>query len=53
MIPHTEPQSHEDDDQLVLIPYELRENEIRPITIHATTRQQINFQLKTGRFIYE
>jgi hypothetical protein len=38
------------DNQLVIIPYE-RENEIvTPITIHATTRQQIQFRLKNGRF---
>ncbi|MEW6214421.1 MAG: hypothetical protein AB1478_04335 [Nitrospirota bacterium] len=41
------------DDRLVIIPYEKHENEIIPVTIHATTRQQINFRLKTGRFIYE
>lgn len=41
------------DDRLVIIPYEKRGNEITPVTIHATTRQQINFRLKTGRFIYE
>lgn len=38
-------------EQLVLIPYEQNENTITPITIHATTRQQIRFRLKTGRFI--
>lgn len=27
------------------------ENTITPITIHTTTRQQIRFRLKTGRFI--
>lgn len=41
------------DDRLVLVPYEKQGNEITPVTIHATTRQQINFRLKTGRFIYE
>ncbi|MEW6419469.1 MAG: hypothetical protein AB1480_15375 [Nitrospirota bacterium] len=41
------------DDRLVIIPYEKHGNEIIPVTIHATTRQQINFRLKTGRFIYE
>ncbi|MGQ3684528.1 MAG: hypothetical protein ACUBOA_05880 [Candidatus Loosdrechtia sp.] len=40
------------DDRLVIIPYEKHESEIIPISIHATTRQQINFRLKTGRFIY-
>jgi hypothetical protein len=38
---------------LVLIPYELREDILIPVTIHATTRQQIEFRLKTGRFIHE
>ena len=41
------------DDRLVLIPYEKKGNEITPLTIHATSRQQINFRLKTGRFIHE
>ena len=41
------------DDRLVIILYEKQGNEITPVTIHATTRQQINFGLKTGRFIYE
>lgn len=39
------------DDLLVLIPYEKGANTITPITIHPTTRQQIRFRLKTGRFI--
>ena len=38
-------------EQLVLIPYEQSDNTITPITIHATTRQQIRFRLKTGRLI--
>jgi hypothetical protein len=40
------------DRRLVLVPYEINKNTISPVTIHATTRQQINFRLKTGRFIY-
>lgn len=36
--------------QLVVIPYEQEGETITPITVHATTRQQINFRLKTGRF---
>lgn len=40
------------DDILVIIPYEKHGSEIIPISIHATTRQQINFRLKTGRFTY-
>ena len=38
-------------EQLVLIPYEQSENTMTPVTIHTTTRQQIRFRLKTGRFI--
>jgi len=41
------------DDCLVMIPYEKNDDSITLITIHATTRQQINFRLKTGRFVYE
>lgn len=41
------------DDRLVVIPYEKQGNKIVPVTIHATTRQQINFRLKTGRFLHE
>ena len=35
---------------LIMIPYERVGDEVIPITIHATTRQQINFRLKSGRF---
>jgi hypothetical protein len=38
---------------LVLIPYERTGNNITPVTIHATTRQQVNFRLKNGRFGHE
>jgi hypothetical protein len=40
------------DNMLVMIPYETDEDAITPITIHATTRQQINFRLRTGRFTH-
>jgi hypothetical protein len=43
----------EQDDKLVMIPYEESETEITPITIHTITRQQIKFRLTTGRLIYE
>ena len=39
------------DRRLVIIPYEDSGNFITPVTIHATTRQQIRFRLKTGRYI--
>jgi hypothetical protein len=41
------------DKQLVILPYETDEDEITPITVHAITRQQVNFRLKTGRFVNE
>lgn len=38
---------------LVIIPCDTQQDAITPVTIHVTTRQQINFRLKTGRFINE
>lgn len=35
---------------LVMIPYEQTGDDIIAVTIHATTRQQVNFRLKSGRF---
>lgn len=39
------------DSRLVIIPYEINNDAIAPVTIHATTRQQIRFRLRNGRFI--
>ncbi|MDJ0898860.1 MAG: hypothetical protein QNJ55_08605 [Xenococcus sp. MO_188.B8] len=41
------------DNRLVVIPYEESSNLITPVTIHATTRQQIRFRLKTGRYVID
>lgn len=41
------------DERLIMIPYEKYGDTIRPVTVHAVTRQQINFRLKTGRFSNE
>ncbi|MBE9009414.1 hypothetical protein IQ250_04265 [Pseudanabaenaceae cyanobacterium LEGE 13415] len=41
------------EESLVIIPYEQSGTSITPITIHATTRQQIRFRLRTGRFIID
>ena len=41
------------DNTLVMIPYEADENSITPVTIHVTTRRQINFRIKTGRLANE
>lgn len=38
-------------NKLVMIPYEEDAETITPITIHATTRQQIKFRLTTGRLL--
>ncbi len=40
-------------NKLVIIPYEADENSITPVTIHVTTRQQIDFRIRTGRFVHE
>jgi len=41
-----------DSNILVIIPHEIEgDNVITPITVHATTRQQINYRVKSGRFI--
>ena len=37
----------------VMIPYEKKKESIVPITIHATTKQQINFRINTRRLIIE
>ncbi len=41
------------DDRLVAVPIEREGESITPVTIHATTRQQIRFHLRSGRFVYE
>jgi len=43
-----------DGQKLVMIPYEeTREDEITPVTIHATNRKQINYRIRSGRLINE
>ena len=37
---------------LVLVPYETSGDVATPITVHATTRRQIAFRVKTGRFVH-
>jgi hypothetical protein len=36
--------------RVVLIAYEQEGENLTPITLHTTTRQQITFRLRTGRF---
>jgi hypothetical protein len=40
-------------DRTVMIPYERNGETLTPITIHVITRKQINYRLKSGRFVYE
>jgi hypothetical protein len=37
--------------RLVMVPYDQHNDSVTPVTIHATTRQQINFRLRTRRFL--
>jgi hypothetical protein len=39
------------DDRLVIIPYEVSGSCLTPVTIHATTRQQLRFRVRNGRFV--
>ena len=41
------------DQKLVIIPYEIKEDLITPVTVHTITRQLIRFRLQTGRFTHE
>ena len=43
----------EHNQHLVMVAYEESEADITPVTIHATSRQQVKFRINTGRFIYE
>jgi len=38
---------------VIMIPYEVIESTVVPVTVHTTTRQQINFRLRTGRLVHE
>jgi hypothetical protein len=37
-------------NRLILVPYEQTRDRVTPVTMHTTTRQQINVRLRTGRF---
>ena len=40
-------------DSIVLVPYEESDISLTPITVHSTTRRQINFRHRTGRYSHE
>lgn len=35
--------------RLVIVPYDREDDTLTPVTVHATTRRQIDFRLKAGR----
>jgi hypothetical protein len=37
-------------DFLVIIPFEVDDEDITPVTVHRATRQQINSRLRAGRY---
>jgi len=39
--------------QLIMVPYEIEYDTIRPITVHVTTRRQIDARIESGRLTYE
>ena len=41
------------DKRLVMIPYEREGDTLTPVTIHVTSRQQINSRIKSERFKHE
>lgn len=42
-----------DHGRLVMIPFETDDGVVKAVTVHVTTRQQINFRVKTERFKHE
>ncbi|MDD4019703.1 MAG: hypothetical protein PHV28_17380 [Kiritimatiellae bacterium] len=40
-------------EDLILIPYEKSGEQLTPVTVHVTSRQQINSRVKSGRFRHE
>ena len=36
--------------RLIAVPFEQENDRVTPVTVHATTRRQISFRLKTGRY---
>ncbi|MFO7976210.1 MAG: hypothetical protein R6V12_16425 [Candidatus Hydrogenedentota bacterium] len=42
-----------DAQRWVMVPYEMEEDIIRPVTVHTTTRKQIKARISSGRFTHE
>lgn len=41
------------DTVLVMVPFDEDGDTLTPVTIHATTRQQVRFRVRSGRFRHE
>jgi len=39
--------------RLVMVPYDRTGDTLTPVTIHATSRQQVNSRLRSGRFAHD
>jgi hypothetical protein len=39
-----------DGSRMIMVPYEQEIDTLTPVTVHATTRQQTDLRLRTGRF---
>jgi hypothetical protein len=40
-------------ERLILVPYERTEDALTPVTVHVTSRQQVNVRVRSGRFTNE
>lgn len=40
------------DESLVVIPYETSGEDITPVTVHRTPRQQVSSRVKSGRYVH-
>ena len=38
---------------LIMVPYEVDQGVMHPVTVHATTRGQVEARVRSGRFSYE
>jgi uncharacterized DUF497 family protein len=40
-------------ERLIVVPYEVRGDILTPVTVHVTSRQQVNFRVRSGRYANE
>ena len=41
------------ESHLIMVPYDIEHDTIRPVTVHVTTRRQIAARIESGRLTYE